>query len=98
MFCLNFKFMMEKTPKGDLTSEKTEKLIENYAKLLNEGISSSEILVLVQNSAKKNEFVQKTLDNLEVDILEKMQVYSFFYFHKHTPSHLTGCRFINNFI
>lgn len=63
---------------GDLTSEKTEKLIENYAKLLNEGISSSEILVLVQNSAKKNEFIQKTLDKLEVDILEKMQVYSFF--------------------
>ena len=33
---------------GSVSSKKTELLIEKYAKLLNAGISASEILVLVQ--------------------------------------------------
>ena len=38
---------------GDLSSKKTEYLVDSYANLLNSGVDSSEILVLVQNSNKK---------------------------------------------
>lgn len=63
---------------GDLSTNKTDLLIDSYAKLLNSGINASEILVLVQNSNRKNEFVNKTLEKLTIDHIEKMQVYSFF--------------------
>ena len=63
---------------GSLASDKTEFLIDKYAQLLNCGVKSSEILVLVQNSTLKNTFIQKTFEKLNVDVLEKMQVYSFF--------------------
>ncbi len=62
---------------GDLSSDKTEKLIENYANLLNSGIDSSKILVILQNSNRKNEFIEKTLSKLKTDVIEKLQVYSF---------------------
>lgn len=63
---------------GAISSEKTQKLVENYAKLLNSGVDSSKILVILQNSNKKNQFIQETLEKLTVDVVEKFQVYSFF--------------------
>lgn len=63
---------------GDLSTNKTEMLILEYAKLLNSGIKSSEILVLVQNSTRKQEFITKTLEKLTVNHIEKLQVHSFF--------------------
>ncbi len=63
---------------GSITSNKTEILVENYAKLLNSGVDSSRILVILQNSNKKNQFIQETLEKLTIDVLEKLQVYSFF--------------------
>lgn len=63
---------------GDLSSNKTEKLIEEYAKLLNSGVKASEILVLVQNSNKKNQFLEKTLNLLNIDHCEKLEIHSFF--------------------
>lgn len=60
------------------TGEKTQNLIENYAKLLNSGVDSSKILVILQNSNKKSQFIEETLKNLTVDVVEKLQVYSFF--------------------
>ena len=63
---------------GSITSEKTEILIDNYAKLLNSGVDSSKILVILQNSNKKNRFIQESLEKLTIDVVEKLQVYSFF--------------------
>ena len=63
---------------GSLASDKTEFLIDKYAQLLNGGVKASEILVLVQNSTLKNNFIKKTFEKLNVDVLEKMQVHSFF--------------------
>lgn len=63
---------------GDLSSEKTQKLVENYAKLLNSGVDSSKILVILQNSNKKEKFIQETLEKLSVNSIEKLQIYSFF--------------------
>lgn len=53
-------------------------LVEEYARLLNSGISSADILVLVNNSTAKEKFVNKTFEHLNIDCVEKMQVYSFF--------------------
>lgn len=63
---------------GDLSTNKTDVLIDKYAELLNSNVKASEILVLVQNSTLKNNFINKTLEKLNVNSLEKMQVHSFF--------------------
>lgn len=62
---------------GSITSDKTSILIDKYASLLNSGIDASKILVLVQNSNLKNNFVNKCLEKLSINCFEKLQVYSF---------------------
>lgn len=64
--------------KGSISSEKTSMLVEKYAELLNSGVDSSKILVIVQNSNKKNQFIKEVLEKLTVDSIEKLQIYSFF--------------------
>lgn len=64
--------------KGSVSSEKTEILAKNYAKLINAGIDSSKILAIVQNTNRKNQFLEIVFENLNVDIIEKLQVYSFY--------------------
>ena len=63
---------------GSIGSNKTEILIKKYCELLNNGIDASKILVLVQNSNLKNQFIEKTLENLNISSAEKLRVYSFF--------------------
>lgn len=63
---------------GSISSDKTQKLVEEYAKLLNSGVDSSKILVILQNSNKKQQFIEQTLSRLTIDVIEKLQVYSFF--------------------
>ena len=63
---------------GSVSSDKTQILIEEYARLINSGISSNEILVLVNNSSAKERFINSALPLLNVDCIEKLQVYSFF--------------------
>ncbi|MBO6257628.1 UvrD-helicase domain-containing protein [bacterium] len=63
---------------GSLVSNKTDILIDNYVQLINNGVKSSEILVIVQNSTLKNEFQSKVLEKLTVDCIEKLQIHSFF--------------------
>lgn len=63
---------------GSISSEKTSVLVDNYAKLLNSGVDSSKILVILQNSNRKEQFITDTLEKLNIDSLEKLQIYSFF--------------------
>ena len=63
---------------GDLSTNKTDYLINSYVKLLNSGVKSSEILVIVQNSNLKQNFIKKTLEKLDIICIEKLQVHSFF--------------------
>lgn len=63
---------------GNLASNKTEILRKKYIDLLNSGVNASEILVLVQNSTLKNDFIEKTLAKLTIPAIEKLQVHSFF--------------------
>lgn len=63
---------------GSISSNKTDFLAEKYAALINSGVDASHILVLVQNSKLKNKFTEKVFQKIEVDSMEKMQIYSFF--------------------
>ena len=63
---------------GDISTNKTDFLIKAYADLLNSGVNSSEILVLVQNSNLKQNLINKTLEKLTIKNIEKLQVNSFF--------------------
>lgn len=63
---------------ASISTNKTQILIEEYARLLNSGVSASEILVLVNNSSAKEKFCNETLKLLKCNCVEKMQVYSFF--------------------
>ena len=63
---------------GDISTNKTDFLVKAYADLLNSGVKSSEILVLVQNSNLKQNFINKTLEKLTIANVEKLQVNSFF--------------------
>ena len=63
---------------GSLSANKTDFLIEKYVKLLNSGVSASKILVLVQNSTLKQNFINAVLERLEIDSFEKLKVHSFF--------------------
>ena len=63
---------------GSIASDKTDFLIDKYANLLNHGVNSSEILVLVQNSTLKQHFIEKTLEKLTITGFEKLQVHSFY--------------------
>ncbi len=64
--------------KGSLASNKTDILIGEYVKLLNHGVSASQILVLVQNPTLKSEFQKKVFEKLDVDCIEKLQIHSFY--------------------
>lgn len=63
---------------GSVASNKTDMLIERYAQLLNSGVPASKILVIVQNSNLKNIFLEKTIEKLKVNAIEKLEIHSFF--------------------
>lgn len=57
---------------------RTKVLVEKYTELISKGVKPSEILVLVQNSTLKKQFVDKILENIKIDAIEKLNVHSFF--------------------
>ncbi len=63
---------------GDLSTDKTNILVEKYAELVNSGVNINEILVIVQNSNKKNQFFEKAVPLLNNACFEKPQIHSFF--------------------
>ncbi len=64
--------------KGHLNSNKTDILVNEYEKLLNKGVAAEDILVIVQNFKKKNEFIEKTKKLLTREALTSFNVYTFF--------------------
>ena len=63
---------------GNISSDKTQILVDKFVSLLNSGIDASKILVLVQNSNLKNRFVEKTLTALKINCFEKLNIHSYF--------------------
>lgn len=63
---------------GSLATNKTDLLIDKYCELVNSGVPTSSILVLVQNSTLKNSFEEKVFQKLTIDCVEKLKIHSFF--------------------
>ena len=59
-------------------TNRTEILIDEYIKLLKSGIDSEKILVLVQNSKKKKEFLDKIKEKSDVGNIGNLKIYSFY--------------------
>ena len=53
-------------------------LVEKYLELINSGVKTSEILVLVQNSTIKKNFTENVLKNISAKSIEKLNIHSFF--------------------
>ena len=64
--------------KNHLNSNKTDILINSYAALLNEGVDAENILVIVQNSKKRNEFIENVQSKLQIDAVTNFNIYTFF--------------------
>ena len=58
-------------------TNRTEILQNKYLELLNSGIEAEKILVLVQNSKKKKEFVEKIKKKSENGFIGSLKIYSF---------------------
>ena len=53
-------------------------LIEKYCKLIAQGVKPSEILVIAQNSTLKKSLLNKILEKIPTNAIEKINVHSFF--------------------
>ncbi len=53
-------------------------LVDKYIKLISEGVKPSEILVLVQNSTLKKQFMDIVLEEISTCAIEKLNIFSFF--------------------
>ena len=59
-------------------TNRTDILIDEYIKLLKSGVDSEKILVLVQNSKKKKEFLDKIKEKSDVGNIGNLKIYSFY--------------------
>lgn len=63
---------------GSARSRKTQILVENYVKLIDSGISASQILVLCQNAYKRSSFFETVKEKTHSDFFENPKIYTFF--------------------
>ena len=59
------------------TTNRTKILTQEYLKLLNNGIEAQDILVLVQNSSKKKEFIDEVKARFDLGSIGNLKIYSF---------------------
>ncbi len=62
-----------------IDAKSRQKFLEKkYIELISEGVKPSEILVLVQNSNLKKIFIENVLQNISVNAIERLNIYSFY--------------------
>ncbi len=57
---------------------RTKVLVNEFKTLLHQGIDSSKILIILQNGKAKNEFLDEFFKSEDINIITKIQVFSFF--------------------
>ena len=55
-----------------------KEILDKYFELISDGVKPSEILVLAQNSNSKKRLLNKILENIPINSIEKINVHSFF--------------------
>lgn len=63
---------------GSIKTNKSQILMDRYIELINNGVSSGEILVICLNSFKKQLFIDTIKSKTKTSILEKLNVYTFY--------------------
>lgn len=63
--------------KGDVRSNKFNILVKKYAELINSGVASSSILVILQTPSDKNKFINAITEILTVPAIGKLNVHTF---------------------
>ena len=63
--------------KGDVKSNKFELLVENFVSLVNSGVPTSEILVLLQTPNDKKKFINLALEKINISVIEKLNIHTF---------------------
>lgn len=64
--------------KGSAISDRTDLLIKKYIELIENGVRADEILVLVQNSFKKDFFINEVKKRVKINHFEDQQIHSFY--------------------
>ena len=59
-------------------TNRTKILTDEYIKLLKQGVNPENILVLLQNSRKKKQFVDYIKKNLSLGSIGNIKIYSFY--------------------
>ena len=63
--------------KGDVKSEKFNILVKKYAELINSGVSTSSVLVVLQTPSDKSRFINSALELITIPAIEKLNIHTF---------------------
>ena len=63
--------------KGDIKSNRFHLLVQKYVELVNKGVQTSSILVILQTPNDKNRFIEEVLNEVEIPVLEKLNIHTF---------------------
>ena len=63
--------------KGDVKSEKFDILVKKYAELINSGVSTYSVLVVLQTPSDKNRFINSALKLITIPAIEKLNIHTF---------------------
>ena len=63
--------------KGDIKSNRFNLLVEKFVNLVNTGVSTSSILVVLQTPNDKNRFIEEVLNKVKIPVLEKLNIHTF---------------------
>lgn len=63
--------------KGDVKSEKFDILVKKYAELINSGVSTYSVLVVLQTPSDKNKFINSALKLINIPAIEELNIHTF---------------------
>ena len=63
--------------KGDIKSNRFNTLVEKFISLVNSGVPTNSILVILQTPNDKNRFITEVLEKVDTSVLEKLNIHTF---------------------
>ena len=63
--------------KGDIKSNRFQFLADKYVELINSGIDTEYVLVILQTPNDKKRFIEYVLENLNITIIKKLNIHTF---------------------
>lgn len=63
--------------KGDIKSNKFNLLVEKFIQLVQSGVKTNNILVILQTPNDKNRFINNILEKIDIPVIEKLNIHTF---------------------